>query len=121
MGVIFGGGAVLVLPVLLTSSMQWLTLPRGVAVAVHLAMVTTFLAYRLFGYGLSHTTAQTATTLTLAEPAVATLLGMVVLGQRLPALSWCGLGVLAIGLALLTLPASSLRRRTDVCKDASAD
>ena len=109
MGVMFGGGAVLVLPVLLTSSMHWLTLPRGTAVVVHLAVVTTFLAYRLFGYGLRHTTAQTATTLTLAEPAVATLLGVVLLCERLPALSWCGLGVLSIGLAVLTLPASFLR------------
>jgi multidrug transporter EmrE-like cation transporter len=89
--------------------MHWLTLPRGTAVVVHLAVVTTFLAYRLFGYGLRHTTAQTATTLTLAEPAVATLLGVVLLSERLPALSWCGLGVLSIGLAVLTLPASFLR------------
>lgn len=118
MGVMFGGGAVLVLPVLLTSSMHWLTLPRGTAVVVHLAVVTTFLAYRLFGYGLRHTTAQTATTLTLAEPAVATLLGVVLLSERLPALSWCGLGVLSIGLAVLTLPASFLHRRTELRKDA---
>ena len=118
MGVMFGGGAVLVLPVLSTSSMQWLTLPRGMAVVAHLAVVTTFLAYRLFGYGLRHTAVQTATTLTLTEPAVATLLGLEVLGERLPALSWCGLGVLAIGLALLTLPVGFLRGRADVREDA---
>jgi DME family drug/metabolite transporter len=118
MGVMFGGGAVLVLPVLLTSSMHWVTLPRGTAVVVHLAVVTTFVAYRLFGYGLRHTTAQTATTLTLAEPAVATLLGVVLLSERLPALSWCGLGVLSIGLAVLTLPASFLHRRTELRNDA---
>jgi drug/metabolite transporter, DME family len=111
MGVMFGGGAVLVLPVLLASSMQWLTLPRGAAVALYLAVVTTFLAYRLFGYGLRHTAAQIATTLTLAEPAVATLLGVVVLSEQLPALSWCGMGVLATGLAFLALPANFRRRQ----------
>ena len=54
--------------------------------------------------------AQVATTLTLAEPAVATLLGVAVLGERLPAVSWCGLAVLAVGLASLAVPANRRRR-----------
>jgi drug/metabolite transporter, DME family len=110
MGTMFGGGAVLVLPVLLSSGTTWLLTVRGAAVAVHLAVVTTFLAYRLFGYGLRHTAAQTATTLTLAEPAVATVLGVAALGERLPVLSWAGLAVLAAGLAILACPARRRRR-----------
>jgi hypothetical protein len=78
-------------------------------VALHLAACTTFLAYRLFGRGLRSTPAQVATTLTLAEPAVATLLGVAVLGERLPALSWCGLAVLATGLACLAVPVRRCR------------
>jgi len=35
--------------------------------------------------------------LTLAEPAVATVLGVAVLGERLPAVSWAGIAVLAVG------------------------
>ena len=93
-----------VLPVLLASGAGWLGTWRGAAVALYLAAFTTFLAYRLFGLGLRSTQAQVATTLTLAEPAVATLLGVAVLGQRLPTLSWCGLGVLACGLACLAVP-----------------
>jgi DME family drug/metabolite transporter len=92
------------LPVLLASGTGWLGSWRGAAVALHLAACTTFLAYRLFGRGLRSTPAQVATTLTLAEPAVATLLGVAVLGERLPALSWCGLAVLAAGLACLAVP-----------------
>jgi drug/metabolite transporter, DME family len=103
MGAMFGGAAVLVLPILLGTGTGWLVTIRGAAVAVHLAVVTTFLAYRLFGYGLRHTAAQTATTLTLAEPAVATVLGVAVLGEHLPALSWCAMAVLATGLAFLTV------------------
>jgi len=45
-----------------------------------------------------------ANRLTPAEPAVATLLGVTVLGERLTALSWCDLRLLGIGLVLLTLP-----------------
>ncbi|MCD9872659.1 DMT family transporter [Streptomyces guryensis] len=77
---------------------------RGAAVAVYLALFTVFLAYRLFGYGLRHTPASVATSLTLAEPAVAAVLGVTVLGQRLPTVSWCGLAVLGPGLVLLTAP-----------------
>ncbi|MEV7022641.1 EamA family transporter [Kitasatospora sp. NPDC093558] len=102
MGAMFGGAALLVLPVLLLGDGHWLLTFRGSAVALHLAVITTFLAYRLFGHGLRHTTAQTATTLTLAEPAVAALLGVAVLAERLPAVSWSGLGILAAGLAALS-------------------
>ncbi|MFD4660888.1 DMT family transporter [Kitasatospora sp. NPDC058444] len=105
MGAMFGGGALIVLPVLLAGDVQWLASVRGAGVVLHLAVVTTFLAYWLFGRGLRHTTAQTATTLTLAEPAVAAVLGVAALGERLPAVSWCGLAVLAGGLAFLALPA----------------
>ncbi|MCG6494112.1 DMT family transporter [Kitasatospora sp. A2-31] len=111
MGVLFGGAALLVLPVVLGGDTGWLLSPRGAAVAGYLAAVTTFLAYRLFGHGLRHTTAQTATTLTLAEPAVAAVLGVAVLGERLPAASWCGLAVLGAGLAALALPTGAGRRR----------
>ncbi|MFE4975849.1 EamA family transporter [Kitasatospora sp. NPDC056651] len=104
MGAMFGGGALIVLPVLLWGSPGWLLSARGAGVVLHLAVVTTFLAYRLFGHGLRHTTAQTATTLTLAEPAVAAVLGVAALGERLPGVSWCGLAVLAGGLAFLAVP-----------------
>jgi drug/metabolite transporter, DME family len=104
LGVMFGAAALVALPVLLASGTGWLGTWRGAAVAAHLAVCTTFLAYRLFGRGLRSTPAQVATTLTLAEPAVATLLGVAVLGERLPVLSWCGLGVLAAGLGCLAVP-----------------
>ncbi|MER7583011.1 EamA family transporter [Kitasatospora sp. NPDC097691] len=105
MGAMFGGAALLVLPVVALGPVGWLLTVRGAGVVLHLAVITTFLAYRLFGHGLRHATAQTATTLTLAEPAVAAVLGVAALGERLPAVSWCGLAVLAGGLAFLAFPA----------------
>ncbi|MFF4499572.1 DMT family transporter [Streptomyces sp. NPDC001401] len=104
MGVLFGAAGLLVLPLFLSVDMHWLATTRGAAVAVYLALFTVFLAYRLFGHGLRHTPASVATSLTLAEPAVAAVLGVTVLGERLPAASWCGLAVLALGLVLLTVP-----------------
>ncbi|MFB7716288.1 DMT family transporter [Nocardia sp. NPDC056100] len=104
MGTMFGVAAVLVAPVVLHAGIDWLATPRGALVTLHLAVFTCFLAYRLFGYGLRHTGVETATTLTLAEPAVAAVLGVTVVGERLPLPSWCGMAVLAVGLAVLTLP-----------------
>lgn len=105
LGAMFGIAGLLVLPVVLCADTSWLHTGRGITVALHLAVFTTFVAYRLFGYGLRHTTAQVATTLTLAEPAVAAVLGVVVVGERLPIVSWAGLVLLALGLGFLSLGA----------------
>ncbi|WP_306356334.1 MULTISPECIES: DMT family transporter [unclassified Nocardia] len=110
MGAMFGGGALLVLPVVLAAGPAWMLAPRGAAVALYLALCTTVLAYRLFGYGLRHNTSQHATTLTLAEPAVAAVLGVVVLRERLAVLSWCGMAVLVLALVVLAAPTRGSRR-----------
>ncbi|MEU8261715.1 EamA family transporter [Micromonospora sp. NPDC048999] len=110
MGVLFGAAGVLVLPIVVFVDVRWLASIRGAAVAVYLAVFTVYLAYRFFGYGLRRTPASVATSLTLAEPAVAAVLGVAVLGERLPAASWCGLGLLAVGLVLLTAPLGAGRR-----------
>lgn len=66
-----------------------------------------FLGYVLFGVGLARVPASTATTITLLEPAVAALLAVAVLGERLTVLSWAGLALLAVVLVVLvTGPAS---------------
>ncbi|MEU6353788.1 EamA family transporter [Streptomyces sp. NPDC047072] len=104
MGTLFGAAGVLVLPLVLASGTHWLTTPRGATVALYLALFTVALAYHLFGHGLRHTPASLATSLTLTEPAVAALLGITVLGEHLPAVSWAGLAILFAGLGLLALP-----------------
>lgn len=104
MGVLFGAAGLLVLPLVPLAGTDWLSTARGAAVAGYLALFTVCLAYRLFGYGLRRTPASVATSLTLAEPAVAAVLGVTVLGERLPGASWCGLAVLGAGLVVLTAP-----------------
>ena len=100
MAAAFGLGGVLLLPVLLTAPLAWLATPSGLALALWLGLVTTTLAYVLFGRGLRHLPAGPVTTLVLAEPVVATALGVVVLGERLSPLGWLGAGLVLAGLVL---------------------
>jgi len=101
MGLFFGGAAVLLAPVLAAGSPGWLLTGRGLAVTAYLGVVTTALAYLSYGRGLRTVSAPVAVTLGLAEPVVAAVLGLVVLGERLTATDI--VGVALVGLALATL------------------
>jgi DME family drug/metabolite transporter len=101
MGLLFGGAAVLLAPVLAAGSPGWLLTGRGLAVTAYLGVVTTALAYLCYGRGLRTVSAPVAVTLGLAEPVVAAMLGLVVLGERLTRTDIVGL--VLVGLALATL------------------
>jgi DME family drug/metabolite transporter len=101
MAALFGGAAMLLLPVLLAGSPGWLLTWRGAAVTIYLGAFTTAFGYVLYARGLRTTPVATATTLTLAEPAVAALLGLAVLGERLGGVAVAGLVLLAGSLLLL--------------------
>jgi DME family drug/metabolite transporter len=101
MGLLFGGAAVLLIPVLAANPAGWLVTPRGLAVAGYLGVVTTAVAYLLYGRGLRTVPVPVAVTLGLAEPVVAALLGLIVLGERLTATAAAGL--VLVGLALVAL------------------
>ncbi|GII53551.1 hypothetical protein Pth03_19400 [Planotetraspora thailandica] len=105
MGVLFGGAAVIMLPVLLATGAGWPANPRELLVTVYLGCATTALAYLLYGRGLRSTPVATAATLALAEPAVAALLGLVVLREQLSPISWGGLALLGLSLVVVALPA----------------
>ncbi|RWR15920.1 EamA family transporter [Microbacterium enclense] len=116
MGTVFGVAAVASLPVLLVAGTSWLFTPNGIGLALWLGVVTTAVAYLLFGWGLARLTAVTVSTLTLAEPLGATILGLLVLHEQLTAVSAIGLALIAIGLAVVSAPS---RRREEV-PDATA-
>lgn len=105
MGGLFGGGAVVLLPVLLAGPLGWLVTPRGAAVVLYLGVITTAVAYLLYARGLRTTPAPAAVTLGLAEPAVAALLALAVLGERLTADAVTGIVLIGLALAVLAIPA----------------
>lgn len=107
MGAVFGSGGVLLMPVLLVTGAPLLASGEAFAVAAYMALVPMFLGYLLFGWGLVRVTSSTATTITLSEPAVAALLAVLVVGERLSALGWTGLAVIGLALVVLVLAPSS--------------
>ncbi|MBX3013592.1 MAG: EamA family transporter, partial [Caldilineaceae bacterium] len=106
-GVVFSLGAVMLTPLFFFVDLQWLATGSGVAVALELGLVATAAAYLLYARGLIHIPVATAVTLSLGEPLVATLLAVLLLGERLTAVAWVGIALLFIGLVWL----SSGRRR----------
>ncbi|MGF1661726.1 MAG: EamA family transporter [Kineosporiaceae bacterium] len=101
MGVLFGGGALILVPVLLASPPGWAATAGGAAAAAYLAVATLAVAYLLFGYALRRISAAEAATLSLAEPVTAALLGVLVLGESLTASGWVGVALVALGLVLV--------------------
>ncbi len=108
MGGMFGLAALFSIPLLTATNTAWLATVDGLAMALWLGLVTTTLAYVLFGWGLKRLAAPTVSTLTLGEPVTATALGILILGEQLSATSVVGLVVLAAGIAVLTVPARLL-------------
>ena len=112
MGAVFGMGGLLLVPVLVITGAPLLASSQAFAVAGYMALVPMFLGYVLFGIGLARVPASTATTITIAEPAVATLLAVLVIGERLTPLGWAGLAVIGLVLVLLAAaPATTLPRQ----------
>jgi DME family drug/metabolite transporter len=101
MALLFGLGALLLLPLLLFSDIRWITQPSGLWVVLHLGLVATALSYLLFGRGLKLIAPARAVTLSLTEPLTAGVLGVVLLGESLT--PGAVLGILLLLAALLWL------------------
>lgn len=92
-------GAVVLLPAVATSSWWWSA--TGLLAVLWLGLVTTTVAYLLFGIGLRELQPGHIATLNLLEPVVATLLGVLVVGESLSGSGWIGCLLVLGALALL--------------------
>jgi DME family drug/metabolite transporter len=107
----FAVGGALLVPALVAAGPGWLAAPSGLATALYLGVAPTALAYVLFARGLARLPAATVTTLVLAEPLVAALLGALVLGERLGVADVVGCGLVLAGLVVLATGAGARTRR----------
>lgn len=96
----FSLASVVTIPVFISAGLWWWN-PQGIVLLVWLGFAATTLAYLLFGIGLRTLQPGHIATLNLAEPVVATLLGVAVLGEILGVRGWIGCGLIVIALAIL--------------------
>lgn len=115
----FGGGAVVLAPVLVLSDLSWLNTPRGTSAALWLGVVTTAIAYLLFTRGLDRLPVSWGATLSLAEPLTASLLGTLVLGETLVAAQLAGGALVSFGLLVLASSARSSSSESPRSSEAS--
>ncbi|KZX20537.1 EamA family transporter [Rathayibacter tanaceti] len=111
MGAQFGAAALLALPFLLLGDAS--VLAGSVPAVLWLGVVTVAIAYTFFARGLRMLSAATVSTLTLLEPAIATLLGVAVLGERLTAGAVAGVVVVVAAVLLVAVPGRARRLTED--------
>jgi DME family drug/metabolite transporter len=98
---VFGLAGLALVPVALVAGIGPLASPGGLVMVAHLGLATVALAYVLFGRGLAGVGVAAAGTLTLAEPATAAVLGILVVGERFGAITLAGVALIAAGLVAL--------------------
>lgn len=101
MGGMFGLGAIPLVPVLILLGAPLLQSWQTVGISAYLAIGPMFVAYLLFGVGMRTLRSSTATTITLLEPVVATVLAVTVVGERLAVVGWVGLAAILIAVTVL--------------------
>lgn len=97
----------MLMPILIVTGTPIVSSVQSFAVVLYMSIVPMFLGYVLFGFGLTKVAASTATTITLVEPAVAALLGVFVVGERLTVSGWMGLAAFAAVLLAMALSPES--------------
>lgn len=96
-------GGALLSPLLIGVDQQWLWQPRTILVILHLGLFSMAASYWFFARGLLTVPVSSATTLSLAEPATAAVLGIVVLGEQMTTQSFTGIGLIFAGLVVLVI------------------
>ncbi|MFM8562927.1 MAG: DMT family transporter [Acidimicrobiia bacterium] len=106
MATIFVGGAILTSPILAFADLDWFFTPRGAPMIAYQGIITLTLAYVAFGWGLRHLAPSIVVMLTVLEPAVASLLAVVLLDESLSPGAWIGAGLIFAGLPIAGLAAT---------------
>lgn len=94
----FGVAALVSFPFLFSQNPVWILTAKGFLTVLWLGLVTTSVGYVLFMYGLKRIDSSKAATVVLAEPATATLLAALVIGEHLVLRSYLGIAVVAVGI-----------------------
>lgn len=97
----FSIGAVVLMPFIFMD-FNWLTTPKGIALALWLGLASTTISYMMFGVGITHLAPGVVATLLLSEPFVATMFGIFLLGEPMAPRGWFGCLLIIIGLLMVS-------------------
>ena len=86
---------------------HWRFTWRGHGGLAYLVVFSSCFAYTAFAYLIRHTTPARLGTYAYVNPAIAAVVGWLLLGERLSGLQLCGMVVILLGVALVTLPTRS--------------
>ncbi|MEM1334368.1 MAG: DMT family transporter, partial [Actinomycetota bacterium] len=98
MAIVFGAGAFALLPIAVITAGEVVDSVGAVLTVSTLGVVTLALAYWLWGLGLRQLSLGVVVTVTLVEPAVASVLAVTVLDE--PATVWLAVGLILVGIGV---------------------
>lgn len=102
MGAVFGLAALPLAVILLFVGAPLVASATSITVAAYLAVGPMFVAYLLFAVGVRALNASSVTVITLLEPLVATVLAVLIVGERLDPLGWIGMALIVVGVTVLS-------------------
>jgi drug/metabolite transporter (DMT)-like permease len=105
---LMGGLMLLGLSVVRGDSMHWPPHGPGLIALCYLTFLSSGLAYTAYGWLTMNTTPALISTYSYVNPAIAALLGWLVLHEHLSGLQLTGMAIIIIGVCILTLPGGSL-------------
>ncbi len=98
----FGIAALFTSPFLFAQNPEWILTRDGGLSVLWLGLVPTAIGYFLFTFGLKRVDSSTAATVVLAEPATATILAAVIIGESLVLQSFLGIAIVAAGILYIS-------------------
>jgi drug/metabolite transporter (DMT)-like permease len=105
---LMGGLMLLCLALARGDSMHWPPNAPGLIAFCYLTFLSSGLAYTAYGWLTMNTTPTLISTYSYVNPAIAALLGWLVLNEHLSGLQLVGMVVIIIGVCILTVPGGSL-------------
>lgn len=101
--IVLSSGAILLLPLAAIQGFSWINEPHVIEFALALGGISAALPYFLFNTGMRHIPVPHAFLYGLTEPLTASMLGILLLRERLSLFGMMGYGLISGGLLLFTL------------------
>jgi len=117
---LFGCAALLLLPSLYFTGDNLFSSSTNILVSLYMATIPMFLGYLLFGFGLKFINASKATLITLIEPLIATVLAVLIIGEKFRTVGWFGVALVSLCLVMQAFSPVSFKTSLSLNPSTSA-